>query len=234
MLSYLHFRHRARSIYHELGAINAPPEHKPAFLQCYFYDGEQNNNIFNFTTSELDLLADIRKDIVNYNPFLQSLKSNYDLIQNTPDFNIVISDRIPNGEHARVYNKPVVTELAAIIAGDENGANITRRREIVVRKLGGGLSDIPSNHTSYDPLSYVLTHMRAERGWTYTIPAYKDETPISELSTKTVTPLDYYSYRNQIRDKPGEPINQDVLSYGRLLSDQYWVDQWLKLEEQRL
>ena len=171
---------------------------------------------------------------LTYNPFLQSLKSNHDLIQNTPDFNIVISDRIPNGEHARVYNKPVVTELAAIIAGDENGANITRRREIVLRKIGGGLSNIPSNHTSYDPLSYVLTHMRAERGWTYTIPAYKNETQNSELSTKIVTPLDYYSYRNQIRDIPGQPINQDVLSYGRLLSDQYWVDQWLKLEEQRL
>ena len=52
--------------------------------------------------------------------------------------------------------------------------------------------------------------------------------------------MDYYSYRLQLRDPrwTADPrshkIDQDVLSFGRLLCDQYWVDQWVKTEEQRL
>ena len=223
-------------IFHKLGTIHAGPEYAPAFLQCYFYEGEQQNDVFNFTPAELNLLNELRADIRAFNPFLSSLKTNVDLLQVSPNRRIIISDRIPHGEHLRVYNRPVVTELAAILIGDENGDNITKNREIVLRNYGGGLQVIPSNHSSYDPLSYALTHMRAEKGWTYTIPKFKYSTPNDERTdNKTVTPLDYYSYRNQIRDLKGsEVITQDILSYGRLLSDQYWVDQWVKLEEQRL
>ena len=84
--------------------------------------------------------------------------------------------------------------------------------------------------------------MHSEKGWTYSIPAYKDSSVLSEISSSIVSPMDYYAYRNQLRDPKWDitadpstyKIDQDILSFGRLLSDQYWVDQWVKLEEQRL
>ncbi len=45
--------------------------------------------------------------------------------------------RIPLGGHLRVFI--VVTELAAILVGDENGENITKHREAVLRNHGGRL-----------------------------------------------------------------------------------------------
>ena len=88
-------------------------------------------------------------------------------------------------------------------------------------------------------MSYVLTHMHSEKGWTYTIPVYKDNSAHSAIATSIVSPMDYYSYRNQLRDPKWDSnassstysINQDILSFGRLLADQYWVDQWVKLEK---
>ena len=166
------------------------------------------------------------------------MKNNFHTIESTPNFRIVISDEVPQGQHARVYNAPSVTELAAIITGDENATDITKNRQVVIRNIGGGLESVPSNHTSYDPLSYVLTHMHSDKGWTYSIPTLTEHGELHP--SKFVTPMDYYSYRLQLRDprwtidSRSHKMEQDVLSFGRLLCDQYWVDQWVKTEEQCL
>ena len=101
---------------------------------------------------------------------------------------------MPHGQHARVYNAPSVTAVAAILIGDENDTTTTKSRKIVVGTTGSGFDKIPSTHTSYNPLSYVMTHMHSDKGWTYSIPTYKD----NEIdTTKNVTPLDYYAHRLQ-------------------------------------
>ena len=46
--------------------------------------------------------------------------------------------------------------------------------------------------------------------------------------------MDYYSYRAQIRDNNPNEIILDALLFGDKLALQYWCDQWIKIEEQRL
>jgi len=229
------------NIYHQIGAYNAPPDRAPSFLQCYFYDGALTNTFFDFSTIENNIEKQIYDEIRAKNPFIRSFKTNIHLIETAPNFNIIISDRVPSGQHDRVFNTPVVTELAAILLGDEHAGITSKSRDIVLRKQGAGLDFVPSHHSSYDPLAYVLYHMEAERGWNYDLKTYKDSSADSLLSTKNLSTMDFYTYRNQLRDPKwdkDEPstwnINQDVLSFGGLLSDQYWVDQWVKIEEQRL
>ena len=230
------------SIYHQLGALNAPPELAPAFLQCYFYEGAAVQDTFNFSPREFQLLHQIQDEVRAVSPFIHSLQTNLATVATSPNFKIVISDEVPQGQHARVFNAPSVTELAAIIFCDDSDTTKSQSREIVIRNSGGGLEYIASTHSSYDPLSYVLTHMRSDKGWTYDILKFRDSSPDSLLSASSkVSTLDYYAYRNQLRDPRWEngnihtyKINQDVLSFGVLLSDQYWVDQWVKVEEQRL
>ena len=154
----------------------------------------------------------------------------------TPNYKIVINEIRTQGQHARVYNAPsVTTELAAIMIGDENDTNTSKNRTITVHTKGGDMQFISSAHSSYDTLSYVLFHMAADRGWTYTLPLYNNA-----RKNKFLSPSDFYCYRLQLRDPKWtvdintHRINQDILSFGRLLSDQYWVDQYVKIEEQRL
>ncbi len=64
---------------------------------------------------------------------------------------------------------------------------------------------------------------------------------------KYLSPMKYYAYRGQVRDRPRDindpntnndsycdDIINDVLLYGGALCQQYWIDQWIKTEEQRL
>ena len=89
---------------------------------------------------------------------------------------------------------------------------------------------IPSTHTSYDPLSYVITHLHGDKGWTYDIPfAHK------KGKRNNVSAAEYYTYRLHTRDPPGlDDIIQDTLTYGGILKQQYLCDQYVKVEEERL
>jgi hypothetical protein len=64
------------SIYHQIGAYTPPPEHAPAFLQCYFYDGDLSNDHFKFTVREKNILTRIQSEIKQINPFIRSFESN--------------------------------------------------------------------------------------------------------------------------------------------------------------
>jgi len=56
----------------------------------------------------------------------------------------------------------------------------------------------------------------------------------SPMSTKKLSPMDYYSYRAQVRDDMTNDLLYDTLLMGCNLALQYWCDQWIKIEEQRL
>ena len=71
--------------------------------------------------------------------------------------------RFPEGKYACDYNDPSVTELAVIITGDENATNISKNLEVIIKNYGCGLETVPSNHISYNPLSFVLSHMHSEK-----------------------------------------------------------------------
>ena len=88
--------------------------------------------------------------------------------ENVPTIDIVLGDRIPDNAPTRTYNLPTATEVAAIIIGSiEEGEAGNDSRSISVQLNGGGTQRLKTSSKLYDPLAYVLTHMRGTSGWTY-------------------------------------------------------------------
>ena len=104
------------------------------------------------------------------------------------------------------------------------------------------LQFISSKAPSYDPLSYTLLHMRGDLGWRLKMHSHKLIDGLwQEEETKVVSALDYYRYcahpRDQKwnRDDPSTyDIDKDILFHGALLTHQYFVDQYIKVEENNL
>ncbi|CAB4418636.1 unnamed protein product [Rhizophagus irregularis] len=80
---------------------------------------------------------------------------------------------------------------------------------------------ISETHPSYDPLHYVLLFPKGDDGWHINIPL------IGSLKREKVTAMQFYSYRLQIKDG-------DWLQYAGHLYQQYIVDQYAKIEQNRL
>ena len=112
-------------------------------------------------------------------------------------FAIVISDKPPPKSAPRTYNKPSINEISAIIVGDGDGSEAPSKRDIIIQSRGGGVFRVPSDHTSYDPLAYVITHVYGDKGWTNDgIPRQKLNADSEWISTgKYVTCREYYAYR---------------------------------------
>ena len=79
--------------------------------------------------------------------------------------------------------------------------------------------------------------MHGDTGWTFDIPRHKlDENGTWVVdNNKKVTAMDYYAYRMHTRDNPNIlDIQEDTVTYGGLLKQQYDCENWIKIEEQRL
>jgi hypothetical protein len=71
----------------------------------------------------------------------------------------------------------------------------------------------------YDPLHYVLLHPNGELGWS---PELKEEMP-------NATAMNYYAYRLAFRNE-----DYSLLHWSGRLFQQYCVDQYVKIETERL
>ena len=93
--------------------------------------------------------------------------------------------------------------------------------DILLSKREGGLQKISELHPSYDPLHYVLLFPRGDDGW------HTNISLIGSKIRKRVTQMQFYSYRLQIR-------NGDWIQSAGRLYQQYIVDQYAKIEQNRL
>ena len=216
------------AIYHRVGPIIPAPFQEPSFIQAFFYDGHNYESNFNLTQRQI--IRNIHTLMRNHNPFLQYLQTQHNLHPNSyelPDFTIHFADKPPPGQHERRYNAPQSSECLGILIGDFESENVAAaRREVIIHSRDGELQTIPTTHPSYDPFGYGITHLKGDLGWYTNIQ--------HDHGTRNVTMMDFYSYRCQIRDHNLNYIDEDALLYGGLLAQQYWIDQWVKLEEQRL
>jgi hypothetical protein len=92
---------------------------------------------------------------------------------------------------------------------------------ILLRQCEGSLQKIFELHPSYDSLHYVLLFPRGDNGWHPDIPL------LGSRIRERVTQMQFYSYRLQIRDG-------NWIQYAGRLYQQYIVDQYAKIEQERL
>ena len=130
---------------------------------------------------------------------------------------LIYSDR---SRDQRRYNAPTASDVAAIMIGDDYNVDPSNR-DILLKLHDGGLQRISELHPSYDPLHYVLLFPKGDDGWHIDIPL------AGTVKRERVTAMQFYSYRLQIRDR-------DWLHHAGRLYQQYIVDQYAKIEQNRL
>ena len=214
------------SVYHNIGAIHPEANVQAKFMQTFFYESEQLPNDFEFNVQERQIHSCILQEIRNFNPFLRSVQQALDAHAGIPLFRLIISDKPPPNTATRTYNQPTSVEISAIIVGADDSTAAPSKRDVIIQSRGGGLRRIPSIHSSYDPLAYVLTHMHGDTGWHPNIPPYilNDEGVFVPNFQKRVTQLDYYAYRLHTRDPiDANDIILDSLTYGGMINSSLTV-----------
>ncbi|XP_048441363.1 uncharacterized protein LOC125477912 [Pyrus x bretschneideri] len=116
-------------------------------------------------------------------------------------------------------NINIIITVAAIIVGGEGSENI-RGRDIVVQTTDGQLKSIKDCVGYYDPLQYPLLLPYGTYGW---------DVNTRNNNSRKVTCCDYYSYLLQIRQH-----DESLLLRGGRLLQQYVVDNYVKIESQKL
>ncbi|GKA23021.1 ATP-dependent DNA helicase PIF1, partial [Tanacetum coccineum] len=129
-------------------------------------------------------------------------------------------------ENNRQYNSPTVSEVAAIIINDFGDAHPTR--DIVVERKDTGPQRVSELHPSYMALQYPLLFPYREDGFHEKIP-YHSNAGTRKTKRGYITMKEYYSYIIQQRPNQGNTL----LKGGRLFQ-QYLVDAYTAVEEQRL
>ncbi|KAL4559204.1 hypothetical protein LXL04_031338 [Taraxacum kok-saghyz] len=246
-------------VYHFINDL-LPENNRCKNLQLYFHDTENEiqNRLLNCPRLSAHLIATCMQ-YLHQNPYARFFKTLKD-IPNLDNYKIMLNT-MPKQDQ-RVYNKPEVSQVAAIwIDGEENGEQ--GPRNIQVKTHSNECKSIEFYYGCYDPLQYPLMFPFGELGWHQGIAKkIKDQIPnrkrnvsaaeklISPQSIsnaenllameenvmgnhsendKFVSIREYYAYKLQVRadDK------SCLLQFGRLLQ-QYIVDNYIKLETQRL
>ena len=122
------------------------------------------------------------------NPSVYIFQQAGQILAQTPpvDLHFLIRSDVP-GLDQRRYNNPTVSEVSAIIMGDESEKQ--GPRDIIVKRQDGLLQRIFETQPSYDALHYVLLFARGEYGWTFTL---KDQ------KGGDISLMDFCSHRLQV------------------------------------
>ncbi|KAH8964332.1 hypothetical protein BDL97_04G060700 [Sphagnum fallax] len=246
------------AVHHLLGPL-APPQGSPhQFAQLYIIDNaDAQGNV------DLDyrILHELEQMLLGSNVYVQRFVQAMDLPpQDLANYEIVI--RVDDSVDRRRHNAPTSSEVAVLMPGngdpdgDLEGSN---PRDIRVRARGGRLWRISDAHCAYDPLHFVLLHPHGEPGWHPNIigatpavvdglsfedeqqqPSEDEQQPDAESAVdpgrgggriaRKVTTREYTAYFMHDRNPP----TNNTFTYGKRLYQEWVVDQYSKVEGQRL
>ena len=108
-----------------------------------------------------------------------------------------------------------------------NAEHGTGSRDIVLKTKDNELHSVNQTHRSYDSLQYPLLFPRGEDGYCLTIWQRNPQT--NQPTGQKVSAKDLYAYRMM---KRGNEFN--ILHHGKNLSNQFYVDMYVKIETERL
>src|SRR5512138_351968 len=214
------------STHHLMGSLMPNDGTDPKFAQVYVYDGDmeaqiqRRGNIIGGLNE--DFLRVIQQTMTDTNPWAKRFLSAGDLMRHgdVNDFRLVIHAN--HGMDLRTHNKPSVNEVAAIIADE----GIDDPRDVVVHlREDGRLQRISDIHPGYDPLQFPLLYPFGEYGWSPYIEYANDGIRRrSKVSCK-----EFYAYKSFEQNE-----EWSVLHHSGRLCQQYFVEQFAKIELQRL
>lgn len=210
-------------MYHALGPLFPQDAGDPKFAQIYIMDpqAQVSHRCEIFEDLDASLLSDLHEWMLTNNSFAQTLQSIGQRVKENPTTEVAIIIKESNGFDRRRYNAPVVEEVAVLLPGDGECG----QRDIIIQMKEGGVRRISSLHPSYDPLHYVLMFPYGDEGWAIGI--HHTSITLNQSLNSMVTVMEFYSFRLMLRR------DSYIHSFGKLFQ-QYIVDQYAKMEEQRL
>ena len=229
------------NLYHRMGPLTPGEDQPPRFARVYILETEDQLKAWQGLplSSELreDLLRQLGAMLNTHNAYVQVFQHAAEL-----EFpNVTILLRCNANVDARTYNVPRVTDIAALIP---DGSHVAAPRSIAVRMHVGGVKRITDLNSAYDPLHFVLLFPRGEQGWTTDIPlnvTYRRQHGACEnleqgnapkaKSCQTVTARDFAAF--YLMQRP-ESYTGNYLQRCQKLYEEYIVDQYCKVESQRL
>ncbi|XP_069144240.1 uncharacterized protein [Solanum lycopersicum] len=228
-------------------------------LQLYFYDNENElTNRMALSDNLNEIIVTKLIDILKVNPYSTFLRS-LTALPNLSEFYIALNSS--SNLDQRTHNLPAASEVGAIWIEDQLNDKISTPH-IRIYTHSNRSQLVNYYYGCYDPLQYPLLFPYGQNGWhcgikkikkyNYSnrqiyceyeqLPSIMNITSIdgvlhmeSKVLSKglrkreTVSCREYYCYKIQIRDE--EP--NETLHSGRVFQ-QYIVDQYIKLETQRL
>ncbi|GFS08741.1 ATP-dependent DNA helicase PIF1 [Elysia marginata] len=208
-------------LYHRIGNLLPERGAVPKLSQIYFYDSDaQLDYMLLYSGLDPHILKDFQTTLHSVNTYIEFFKTAIEVSAEQSDVKIVLhaEKKTPQNGHARSYNLPTSSEIAALLPGDSTGnlETILRCRE----GDGQELKRINTCHRSYDPLHYILMFSTGCDDW---------HLGLNRTDNNKLTAADFYKSRLQIRH---EDFN--IVSKGKKLTQQYAVDQWAKVEAGRL
>lgn len=134
----------------------------------------------------------------------------------------LIFDRQTDG---RVYNKPTIFEVVALIVGD---IDTDTKRDIIIQERGGNLQRIDEFHPSYLAFQYPLLFPYGEDGYKANVlHAYEGEVVVTKRNRQTIMEWLSYIFQKIKREE------KTIISSRRLFH-QFLVDGYTVMETERL
>jgi len=213
------------SVYHKMGGLRPNERERPKFLQTYFFDTSATDSGF-YQGNERVLMNEIRGEIKEINSIIHGISERFspivDLRSEIGLGEIILKDTPLDPTRMQHCFQAVTSSEVSGLLLDQGGQEVRRSREIQVRLAEGPLLKIASDHSSYDPLAYVLFHPFGEIGWSYEM----------NRARKGITCREFYRNRMHFRDSVH--LEYDMILKGRQLTQQYFVDMYAKIEEHEM
>ncbi|XP_058755824.1 uncharacterized protein LOC131629044 [Vicia villosa] len=215
---------------HRIGTLLPETGQPPQYAQLYIYDtdNEVEHRIKCFKDNkgiERPVVKKLKMMLDQHNVHAKAFRMARDVLRTNSFTDLklrFISDRSEDG---RVYNKPTVSEVAALIVGDIDSAD---KRDILIQRRNGGLQRIDEFHPAYLAYQYPLIFPYGEDGYRKNIMhIYRHETEVTRRNRQSIK--DWFSYRLQQRRKEAK-----TLLYSRRLFQQFLVDGYAMMESERL
>jgi hypothetical protein len=215
---------------------NAMPEEDeaPSYGQLYMIEADaaqgirvENNK--NLNVKELNLmkkLADLLKRINDFAKAYEMLKDEMEKAERqarldgttAPAMKLLFSIK-PNTDQNR-YNMPRTNDVAAVYVEGPNGE--APPAYIVVHEKNGRIRTLNPLDASVEPMTYPLFYPNGEKGWNFTM----------KIENQKVTLNKYLHWKLTVRDEEDFPFCP--IKYGGKLFQEWLVDQYLKMDYDRL
>ncbi|KAF8393421.1 hypothetical protein HHK36_021665 [Tetracentron sinense] len=205
-------------VYHKIGSLFPTEGSRPRYIQMYIYDTDHEieNRMAENNLLHIEIVTKLKQILDAHNPFVNIFRS----LAQRPDLQtcrLLIRAEISRNRHQ--YNLPTVSQVAAILSDVGNNEG-RQARDIIVQTRTGHLQNVADTAGYYDPLQYPLLLPYGTHGWD--IDVYNER-------QQRVSCRSYYAYMLQIRDS-----DPSILLRGGRLFQQYSVDNYVKIETQRL